>query len=305
MQTQARPQRIQATFIGLIAPLLWSSYPTLTFLAGDIPPFQMLTMGFSVAFFMSLCIWIKRKKSILSIIKQPAKYWVIGLFGILGFNSFYTLALTHAPRAESFLITSIWPLLALLLGAVTLKEKLHANHIFGCLLGFAGIYLIAMNKGASLDDGVHLFGFIAACTAACIWAGYSILCRLNPFPAAEFMGAISAGCAIGCLILHLALETTVFPNVSQFTPIFLAGVGSMGISYYCWNYGVQYGDLRALSSLSYLGHFTTIGFLMMVDQATLTFILVGAFTLIIGGAMVGSAGLFIKRKKPAIVASNE
>ncbi len=296
MQAQASHKRTTATFIGLIAPLLWSTYPALTLMIGKMPAFQLLTIGFGVSFFMSLIIWKIRKQSVLSILKQPLKYWAIGIFGILGFNSFYITALYHAPAAEAFLLTSIWPLLALILDAILLKERLRTNHIIGCLLGFSGIFCIAINKGMSVPDSDHIIGYAAAFTAACIWASYSLLLKRNPFPKPEFIGGICGASAIGTAILHFLLESNVPVVSEQILPLILMGAGSLGISYYCWNYGTQYGDLRALSSLVFLGHFSTIGLLMLSGHATLTSMLVIAFTLIISGAFVGSMGLFAKPK---------
>lgn len=287
----------KATFIGLIAPLLWSTYPTLTYIIGEMPPFQLLTIGFTVSFITSLFIWKFRKTPLKKMFNQPLKYWFIGILGILGFNSFYILSLYFAPRAEAFLLTSIWPFLALIMSAIFLKEKLHKHHIIGCVMGVIGIYFIAVNKGVELEGGTHIYGYIAAIIAAFIWAIYSLVLRANPFPQAEFIGSICGATAIGALILHTSLESWVPVTTDQYLPLILIGVGSMGLSYYCWNYGVQHGDLRSLNNLVYLGHFSTISLLMLVGQAKLTFTLVSAFVFIIGGALIGSSSLFAKHKK--------
>lgn len=289
---------VKATFIGTIAPLLWSTYPTLTYLIGEaMPPFQLLTLGFSISFALSLVIWKAKRIAIKEMFVQPLKYWVVGIFGILGFNCFYILALYLMPKAEAFLITSIWPMMALIMGAIFLKEPLRRHHIIGCIMGFGGIYLIAKNRGLDFDAGDHLLGYAAALTAALIWSVYSLILRVNPLPKPEFIGTICGATAVGSAILHMMFEPSVPVSSSQLLPLILIGIGSMGLSYYCWNHGVQYGDLRSLNTMVYLGHFTTVGLLMLVGQAHLTPTLMGAFILIIGGAFIGSSGLFKRKKK--------
>jgi drug/metabolite transporter (DMT)-like permease len=263
---------------------------------GPIPPFQLLSIGFTIATLLSLCIWKITNVSIISLLKTPAKYWAIGIFGIFFFNSFYISAMQYAPPAEVFLLTAVWPLIAIILDAVVLKERLRISHIVGCLLGLCGIVLIALSKGASNPDSAYIIGYIFSFLAAVVWASYSILLKRTPYPTGAFTGCISGACMVGMTLLHLLLETSIMITQEQWLPILLIGLGSLGVSYYCWNYGTQYGDLRTLSSLVFVGHFSAIGLLIAFGYTTLTLTLVIAFLCIIGGAFIGSIGLFLSPK---------
>lgn len=297
--SQSTPNRMVSTFIGLCAPLLWSIYPVLLLSMGGVPPFEVLAMGFSISFVMSLVLWQLRGKSIRRIICQPMRYWFVGIGGILGFNSLYTMALMSAPPAEAFLVAATWPLISLLLDAWMLKERLRNNHIIGCLLGFSGLTVIAVARGADAPDIHHLLGYLAALIAAVIWAAYSVTIKRKPFPEPEFIGAICGGVAVGAGILHLLLEPSVVLHFQQWWRLLLIGIGPVGVAYYCWNHGVAKGDLRALSSLAFLGHFSTTGLLIFFGYAQFSWQIAVAFSLIIGGAFVGSLGLFLK-KNPSV-----
>ncbi len=297
MQDKAPYTQKTATFIGLLAPVFfWPIYPSLTAFIDNLPAFQLLTIGFFFSFGLSLIIWKIKKLSFLAVLKQPLHYWVIGIFGIFGFNSCYLLSLQHAPPANAFLITATWPLLAILLNTIVFKERLHLHHIIACILSLIGILCIALNDGIERASSNHTFGYVLALSAAFIWATYSLLIKRHPFPKAEFIGGICGACAVSSLLFHYLLENTVSVIPTQLFPIALIGIGPLGLAYYCWNYGAQYGDIRTLSILSFLGHFLTISLLVLVGKAHFTPMLITACSLIISSALIGSSGLLKKLK---------
>jgi hypothetical protein len=52
----------RATAIGFTAVLLWATLALLTNLSGQVPPFQLTAMAFSVAFLIGLGVWVKNGK---------------------------------------------------------------------------------------------------------------------------------------------------------------------------------------------------------------------------------------------------
>ncbi|HEY9657326.1 MAG TPA: DMT family transporter, partial [Allocoleopsis sp.] len=116
---QTRP-----TAIGSTAILMWSTLALLTKLSGDIPPFQLTAMAFTLASLIGIALWLKQGSSILAALNLPKSVWALGIFGLFGFHFFYFIALQHAPAVEASLITYLWPLLIVLFSALLPNEPL-------------------------------------------------------------------------------------------------------------------------------------------------------------------------------------
>ena len=57
MSTTTQPERLRATLIGFIAILLWATLALFTTATGEVPPFQLLSLTFGIAFAVSLLRW--------------------------------------------------------------------------------------------------------------------------------------------------------------------------------------------------------------------------------------------------------
>jgi lipopolysaccharide export LptBFGC system permease protein LptF len=53
---------VKGNILGAVAILLWSTLATFGVLAGDIPPFEITSLSFFVAFFIGAALWKKEKK---------------------------------------------------------------------------------------------------------------------------------------------------------------------------------------------------------------------------------------------------
>jgi drug/metabolite transporter (DMT)-like permease len=288
--------RIKATLIGCIAPLLWATFPTLSLAAGHIPPFQLMAMTFSVSFTMSLIVWKMQGEKPLRVLKKPIRYWLIGVGGIFGFNAVYVSCLKLGPAADVFLITSIWPILAIILDSVILKERLKPWHIIGALSAFSGVILVAFHNDSPDFKTEYLWRYAGSLGAASIWASYSILNRKVKGMPDNLVGGFCGVAAILAFICHVLFEQTVAISFSQLPFIIALGLGPVGIAYYAWSYGTKYGDIRSLSILSFVGIFISISLLVLFGYAPFSWNIAAAAVLIIGGAAIGSMGMF-KRKR--------
>lgn len=290
-------QKNKATIIGFLAPVLWSLFALLAIKAGNIAPFQLITISFSCSFFMSLLIWKKQNIHIADFFKLPFKYWAIGIFGIFGFNILYTIALkSGAGAAEIFLLASTWPVFLIIFDRIFLKEHLKSWHIAGVVLGFCGIIFIAIQDGFSGFHNEFLIPYITALAAAIIWASYSILCKKNPAIPNNMVGCYTGVGAVLAFFCHLFFEKTSDLSISQIIPVVLIGIGPSGLAYYAWNYGMRSGDIRAISSFSFISALGAVILLILFGYAEFSWQIAFASILIIGGAFCGNLGVFIKNK---------
>src|SRR4030095_5741829 len=129
MAAPSQSERWRAPLIGLIAVLLWATLALFTTATGQVPPFQLLSLTFGIAFALSLLRWgwlIRRDtKAFRRIFRQRAAVWLLGIAGLFGYHALYFTALDHAPPVEASLICFLWPLLIVLLSASLPGERLH------------------------------------------------------------------------------------------------------------------------------------------------------------------------------------
>ena len=166
---------MQATLIGFSAILMWSLLALLTASSGEVPPFQLAAMCFSIAAAIGLIALAARPSGFRNL-RQPLHIWCLGVGGLFGYHFFYFTALRNAPAVEASLIGYLWPLLIVVGSAFLPGERLGWHHITGVLAGLAGTVLIVSKNSLSFDDS-FAFGYSAALLSAFTWAVPTRFCH--------------------------------------------------------------------------------------------------------------------------------
>ena len=280
----APPDR-RATLVGLVAILLWGLLAVMTAATEGIPPFQLTAMTFAIGGGIGLALVAARGQ--LSLLRQPPRAWALGLYGLFGYHAVYFAALKLAPPAEASVVAYLWPLLIVLFSAFLPGERLHARHILGAALGFAGIGALAVSRGVLGFSGNALPGYLLALASAVIWSSYSVLSRTQREVPTEAVAGFCIGAAVLATLCHLAFETTVIPGgLRLWTMIALLGLGPVGAAFFFWDFGVKRGDIRFLGVASYATPvFSTLA-LIAAGAAEATWGLGIACGLIVGGAFI-------------------
>ena len=92
--------------------------------------------------------------------------------------------------------------------------------------------------------------------------------------------------AVLCLMLHLKFETFVTPTWSEGSLAVITGISGAGIAYQLWDYGVKFGNIYLLSSITYIARITAMALLVMFGKEPLTLSLVIA-------CLLASLGVFV------------
>lgn len=286
------PHRRSATFIGLVAVLLWATLAALTASSGDVPPFQLLAMTFAIASTIGLASWIFRPGAAKALL-QPWPVWLLGVGGLFGYHAVYFAALKTAPPAEASLIAYLWPLFLVLFSAFLPGEKLGWHHLAGAMIGFAGVAALAAGRGIAFNPAYGV-GYGLAFVCALIWSGYSVLSRrFKGVPTDAVVGFCGVTALLG-LIGHLMLETTVWPNAWEWVAITGLGLGPVGAAFYTWDHGVKHGDIRLLGVASYAAPILSTLILISLTLAEPTLTLALACLLIAGGALLASKDMLFR-----------
>ncbi|ARE41274.1 Permease of the drug/metabolite transporter (DMT) superfamily [Rhodovulum sp. P5] len=296
--------RLRATAIGFAAVLLWALLALFTVGSAPVPPLQLNALCFAIGGAIGL-IWVVVSGEVRALVRIPLRVYVFGTAGLFGYHALYFSALRLAPAAEAGLIAYLWPLLIVLFSGLLPGERLRAGHIVGGLAGFVGAALIVA-QGLTGFDAAALPGYGLAALCALTWSSYSVLSRrLGDIP--------TASVAVFCLLtaalslpLHLAFETTVWPqDMLGWFSVLALGLGPVGLAFYVWDIGVKRGDIQLLGVASYAAPLLSTLVLVGVGIARPTPVLFGAALLITGGAALAAWASAHGRVRPETVSRSD
>ena len=287
-------KRTAATLIGFVAVLLWALLALFTAGSGNVPPFQLTAVCFSIATLIGIIYFVMRRRSI-SVFRQRPAVWLLGVAGLFGYHFFYFTALKNAPPAEASLIAYLWPLLIVLFSALLPGERLRWFQMAGALLGLAGVAILVTRGGINYDQR-YGFGYAMAILCALIWSGYSVLSRRFADVPSDIVTGFCAVSAILALAAHLTFETTIWPSSpQQWGSVFLLGLGPVGLAFYVWDHGVKHGNIQLLGAASYATPVLSVLVLIAFGYAGWSWRLLLATLLVTLGAVVAAKDLILKR----------
>ncbi|WP_454831380.1 aromatic amino acid exporter YddG [Pseudoxanthomonas wuyuanensis] len=273
-----------ATLSGLAAILLWASLALLTTATQGLPPFQVLAIGFGFAAAIGLARTAVRGADGWKELRQPLSALALTTAALFGYHALYFLALKRAPAVEANLLNYLWPLLIVLFAGLLPGVKVRAAQFAGTGLGLvAAVLLVTRGQGLQMRPE-YVSGYLAALSAAVIWAAYSVLNRRHAaVPSAAITVACAAVAVLGA-IAHLLFEQTVPPRASQWGVLLLMGVGPVGAAFWLWDHGTKRGDIALLGSLSYLAPLLSTLLLVVSGRAQPHWIQAAAIGLLLLGA---------------------
>ncbi|MGO2354733.1 MAG: aromatic amino acid exporter YddG [Marinomonas foliarum] len=298
----------QATLIGSIAILLWSTLALFTTQANLVPPLLLLTLTFGVASLLFFIVYLVKGELKSSWAKTPKSAIIMGGLGFYFYHFCYFYAFQHAPPVEAGLIAYLWPLLIVLMAGMTKGNSLSWTHLVGAVIAFIGTGIMLQSKGQALEvesnTAYHWTGYAAAFACAFIWSSYSVANR-------RFQSVPSSAVLWYCLITtllagtsHLMIEAQSWtPSINFPISIWIAilglGFGPVGIAFFCWDFGVKKGNLSLLGVLSYTAPALSTAWLGLFTEAQLTTGQIIACLLITAGALFAS--LMPNKKIPLAV----
>ncbi|KAF1717631.1 EamA family transporter [Pseudoxanthomonas yeongjuensis] len=256
-----------ATLSGLLAILLWSSLALLTTATEGLPPFEVLAIGFGFAALFGFARTVLHGRHGWRELHQPLSALALTTAALFGYHALYFIALKRAPAVEANLLNYMWPLLIVLFAGLLPGVRVRGAQVAGTLLGLvAAIVLVTRGSGIEIQPR-YLPGYLAALSAAVIWAAYSVLNRRH---AAVPSAAITVACALVAMfgaMAHLAFEQSVQPSALQWGALALMGLGPVGAAFLLWDHGTKHGDIALLGSLSYLAPLLSTLLLVLAGRA--------------------------------------
>lgn len=291
-------ERRRATVIGMIAVMMWATLALLTAQTGQVPPFLLVGLSFTVASAIGVAFWLwkpddreKWTARVLSQFRLPLGVWILGVGGLFGYHFFYFVALRNAPPVEASLIAYLWPLLIVVFSAFLPGERLRWWHVVGAIAGLTGTMILVTGGNISFKNE-FILGYAAAAVCALTWSGYSVLSRSVRHVPSTVVGAFCGVTALLSYAAHFALEDTVWPaGAGEWLAVLGLGLGPAGAAFYLWDHGVKQGDIHVLGASSYGAPLLSTILLIAVGLADATWQVGLACLLITGGALLAARDL--------------
>ncbi|MFK2822875.1 DMT family transporter [Arcobacter sp. YIC-80] len=224
-----------------------------------------------VLFLPYILINIKRLTKALK--KDFLLLFLLGGFGVAGFNTFLYYGLQTTTAINALLINSAIPIMIVVLSTIILKVKIKAIQVFGIFLSTLGvIYLILKGEFESLNTLEFSKGDLWILLAGLVWSLYSILLKFKPkdLKAFDFLTITSF---IGVVMLSVAFyyqgysfSVSFIENKQLFYSLMYMIIFPSILSFYFWNIAtVEVGANKA-------GQFTH---LMPIFGAVLAYFFLG------------------------------
>ena len=275
---------MKADLFTLGAIFLWASLASLATLLSNIPHFLLTGIGLIIGALVS----IPSLRSGLTPWKIPLKTLLIGVYGLFGYHFMLFLALQTAPAVEANLVNYLWPLLIVLLSPIFTKSlSLNFRYVLAALSGFAGAVLAITSGGSGIGFSSIEVGYFFALAAAVIWATYSLATTKVPrfpTPAIGLFALVSGVLAIGA---HFLFEPAASISTADWLLLLVLGVGPLGGAFYLWDAALKIGDPRRIGLLAFLTPLLSTILLVVVSGNSLSWQLLVATGLIVGGALLG------------------
>ena len=275
---------MKADLFTLGAIFLWASLASLATLLSNVPPFLLTGIGLIIGSLVSL----PSLGQGITTWKIPVKTLLIGVYGLFGYHFMLFLALQTAPAVEANLVNYLWPLLIVLLSPIFTKSlSLNFRYVLAAISGFAGAVLAITSGGLGFGFSSIEVGYFFALAAAVIWATYSLATTKVPrfpTPAIGLFALVSGVMAIGS---HFLFEPAASISATDWLLLVVLGVGPLGGSFYLWDAALKIGDPRRIGLLAFLTPLLSTALLLVVSGDSLSWQLLAATGLIVGGALLG------------------
>lgn len=256
-----------ATLSGLLAIVLWSSLALLTTATEGLPPFEVLALGFGFAALFGFLRTALRGRDGWRRLHQPWSALALTAAALFGYHALYFIALKRAPAVEANLLNYLWPLLIVAFAGFLPGVRIRGLQIVGTLLGLiAAIVLVTRGSGIEVQPR-YLPGYLAALSAAVIWAAYSVLNRRHAQVPSEAIIVACGLVAVSGALAHAGFEQSVAPTAMQWGVLALMGIGPVGAAFLLWDLGTKHGDIALLGSLSYLAPLLSTLLLVVAGRA--------------------------------------
>ena len=194
----------------------------------------------------------------------------------------------RVPLAQAIALTFVAPLIALLLAALFLDERVGSRSLLGSIVAFAGVVVIVLGQArAQLGPGV-LLGTAAIMGSALCYAANIVMMRRQALAAKPF--EINFFQSLTVMVLWLAAVPAIgvpdWPGAQWFWIIAAAAMSTSGTLLFAWAYARGEASYLAVTEYSAFLWASLMGWLVFREGVS-SYTVAGA-VLIVGGCLIAA-----------------
>jgi drug/metabolite transporter (DMT)-like permease len=283
-----RPTPLEWTALGALAIPLWALWPALAIRTAAVPPLEALALMFACGLLSFSALHALSPEAPA----PSARYWrgwlpaLVYAAALSGGDLCFLLATHRLPAAQANLLSYLWPVMIVVIGAAVGLFRLRLRQLAGLALGFSGALIL-------LWDG-HITpsfsGMALALLSGALWAAYCVFRLIWREPAGNLL---ARGCGLSvllCAALHFLFEPTVLPGARAVTALAIAGFLALGLGNYLWDQGFRRGDSHLLAVMAYATPLCSALLLTALGAAILSWnLLLGALVIVAAGLLSRNA----------------
>ena len=278
--------------------LVWgSTYLAIRVVVESAPPLVAMAARFLVAgALLAGVLALRRGPGVLRVTRrQLGGAGLVGLLLLLGGNGGVAVAEQTVPSGLAALLVSATPLWLVCLRTAA-RDRPSGRSLVGTVVGFLGIALL-VRPGASLGDGVEVWGLLTVVGAAASWAVGSFLASRLPMPGDAFVATtweMLVG-GVGLLVAGVASGETRDLSVGEVAPeawawlAYLVLVGSIvAFSAYVWL--LAHAPISLTATYAYVNPVVAVALgAIVLSEPVTAGVLLGGAVVVVGVALVVSA----------------
>lgn len=265
-----------ATLIGLIAVLLWSSIVGLIRSVSE----SLGATGGAAMMYSVASVFLLMSIGFPKISEFPRKYLIWGSILFVSYELCLSLSIgyanTNRQAIEVGMVNYLWPALTMVSAIIFNQQKSNLLVIPGFLIAILGIcWVLGGEQGldlpsmlANIQDNPLSYGL--AFTGALIWATYcTVTARIANGNNGVTLFFILTACALWMKYLFIGGQPMTFDFHAI---VYLAlAAGAMGFGYAAWNVGILHGNVTVLAGASYFIPVFSAALAALVLKTPLTF----------------------------------
>ena len=273
-------------------------------LVSDIPSLETLAISSAFAFIFLLGLNIKN-----GTIKQLQKYKVrdyaimagLGFIGLFLYSGLYYYGLTQLSSQEACIVNYLWPMMLVLFSMIILKEKMTFVKASAMLSSFAGVVILCVGSGTSVE-GNAVFGIGSCLIAAACYGLFSVLNKKADYDQNIAMMVMWLVVTVCSAVIGRLFEEWKPITGNQWLGMLWLGIVTDAIAYLMWALALN-GDKNTakIANLAYLTPFLSLIISAVVLKEQIEFRAVIAFAFIIGGILLQTFYEQIQKKRKMLL----
>jgi len=283
--------KLKSLLFAIASIILWSTSATafkLTLKGMSVSHLLLISSLTSTIIFF-VFEFINSKKNIYLIIKGKdfKNNLVLGIINPFLYYLILFKAYSLLPAQEALPLNYTWPIVISIFSVLFLKNKLTLRTIFGLIIAFTGVIIIA-TRGNLISLHFHnITGVSLAVGSSVVWGLFWILNLLDSRePSEKLFGSFFFGTIL------IAIYILIFENHLNFEPRYFFGavyIGffEMGITFFLWMKALSLSENKAhTATLAYLSPFISLIFISVVLGEKLFASSILGLIFIVGGIII-------------------